>query len=551
MSLEQTNDSQDQSFTTFNFRPELLEGVLKAGFTVPTPVQKEAIPQVMNGADVVAQAGTGTGKTAAFALPILNKIERSRRIQALVVTPTRELAIQVSDEFNRLGENSGLRSVPIYGGQAYEPQLNAIRRGAQIIVATPGRLLDVLKANYIKNFSPEIAVLDEADEMLNMGFLDDVRAIFGFLPENRQTLLFSATMPPQIRKLASDILNEPVEVRIKTGQMTSLDVEQFYCVVPERDRSAAVVRLLDAETPEKAIIFARTKKDVDELCRALLAQKYRVRSLHGDINQRERQEVVKAFRSNALNTIVATDVAARGLDITGVTHVINYHLPVYVESYVHRVGRTGRAGEKGKAFTIVSPQEVRRLHQFQSAIKTVFRPCQLPTLTELRAQRESAFLQEILDQGNSALASERVEQLAKHDDMATIAIKLMTMLQRHVVAPLGAEQIGYTLDDIKHSRNDSGRRPRDGRTGHHRSGFAQRRKQTRGGSSRFGGESRRGERDDSRKREQNGDRGYRGQRNTDRNKTFGRDQGGERRGRGGGRNSAGSGRFQSQGSASH
>ena len=344
----------EATFAQFGLSETVLAGVVAAGYTTPTPIQTAAIPVVLQGKDLIAQARTGTGKTAAFGLPAMSMLKQTGGVEVLVITPTRELAGQVSDELFRLGKVAKVRSVAVYGGQSSGRQVELIRRGAHIVVATPGRLLDHLQSGRMGTFTPSIIIIDEADEMLDMGFMDDIKAIFEFLPAQRQTLLFSATMPPPIRKLAQDILKQPVTINLVQSEATNTDVEQSFYVIDEPERLDAVVRLIDSEEPTKSILFCRTKRETDELCEILLSRGCMARALHGDIEQGQRQDTIRAFKEGRLEMLVATDVAARGLDVTGVSHVFNYHMPFDQQGYVHRIGRTGRAGQKGKAITLVN-----------------------------------------------------------------------------------------------------------------------------------------------------------------------------------------------------
>ncbi|HHB95184.1 MAG TPA: DEAD/DEAH box helicase, partial [Campylobacterales bacterium] len=333
------------TFNDFDFHKELIKGVKIAGFREPSPIQKEVIPIIQNGEDLVAQAHTGTGKTAAFGLPIINKIANKEIERALVITPTRELATQISDEIYHLGRFTGIRTITVYGGVGYGRQIALINKGVQIVVATPGRLKDLYKKGKIDNFNPEIIVLDEADEMLDMGFLEEIKEIFDYIPQNRQTLLFSATMPEPIKVLADSILHNPQFISV-VGQdesTTNNIIEQIYYVINESQRDEAIVKLLETEKIKKCIIFCRMKREVDRLTDYLKALGFNASGLHGDLEQMQRDEIIKAYRRNQIQIMVATDVASRGLDVKRVTHVFNYHIPFDPQSYVHRIGRTGRA----------------------------------------------------------------------------------------------------------------------------------------------------------------------------------------------------------------
>ena len=357
------------SFNDFNFHKSISKGIKIAGFVEPSPIQKEAIPIILDGVDLIGQAHTGTGKTAAFGLPILDMIARGEIQRALIITPTRELATQVSDELYYLGRFAGIRTLAVYGGVGYGRQIALINKGVDIVVTTPGRLKDLYKKGKIDSFNPEVVVLDEADEMLDMGFLDDIREIFEYIPQNRQTMLFSATIPEPIKELADTILYKPEFISVVGEETTkNSDIKQFYCVIEEHQRDEAIVRLLEGERFKKALIFCRTKKEVDRLNEHLNALGFNSAGLHGDIEQLERNEIIKSYRRGEVKILIATDVAARGLDIKGVTHVFNYHIPFDPQSYVHRIGRTGRAGKEGKAITLVSTEEFRELKRIQSEV---------------------------------------------------------------------------------------------------------------------------------------------------------------------------------------
>ena len=356
-------------FNEFNFHRDLEKGVKIAGFKEPSPIQEMAIPIINNGSDLVGQAHTGTGKTAAFGLPMMDKLARGEIERALVITPTRELATQVADELYHLGRFAGIRTLTVYGGVGYGRQIALIHKGVQIVVATPGRLKDLYKKGKIDVFNPEIVVLDEADEMLDMGFLEEIKEIFEYIPQNRQTLLFSATMPEPIKELANHILYNPEFISVVGDEETTNNViDQRYYVINESQRDEAIIKLLETEDTNKCIIFCRMKREVDRLTEHLQALGFNAAGLHGDLEQSDREVVIKAYRRGQTKIMVATDVAARGLDVKDVTHVFNYHIPFDPQSYVHRIGRTGRAGKSGQAITLVTTEEFRELQRIQKEV---------------------------------------------------------------------------------------------------------------------------------------------------------------------------------------
>jgi len=358
------------TFNEFKFHKDLLKGIKIAGFREPSPIQEMVIPIISNGEDLVGQAHTGTGKTAAFGLPLMNKIANKEIERALVITPTRELATQVSDELYHLGRFCGIRTITVYGGVGYGRQIALINKGVQVVVATPGRLKDLYKKGKIDSFNPEIVVLDEADEMLDMGFLEEIKEIFEYIPQTRQTLLFSATMPEPIKELSNHILNSPQFISVigEDNNMTNSVIEQSYYVIKESERDNAIVRLLETEETNKCIVFCRMKREVDRLTEYLQAIGFSAEGLHGDLEQADRERIVKSYRRGESKIMVATDVASRGLDVKDVTHVFNYHIPFDPQSYVHRIGRTGRAGKSGKAITLVSTEEFKELQRIQKVV---------------------------------------------------------------------------------------------------------------------------------------------------------------------------------------
>ncbi|WP_281951627.1 DEAD/DEAH box helicase [Nitrosophilus kaiyonis] len=434
------------TFQDFNLKPQIQKAIDLAGFKEPSPIQKEAIPVILSGKDMVGQAHTGTGKTAAFALPVLNMLELNGEVEALVIVPTRELATQVSDEIFRLGKYLGIKTATVYGGSSYSRQLHHIEN-ASVVIATPGRLLDLLKSGKIE-LNPSFVVLDEADEMLDMGFLDDIKAIFEFLPSNRQTLLFSATMPNEIKELASKILYNPEFISITKKEVTNVNIKQFYYVVDEKERDEALIRLLDFKNPKKAIIFCRMKVEVDRLNEFLNSQGFNSLALHGDIAQRQREEVIKNFKRGNGEILIATDVAARGLDISDVTHVFNYHIPFDPQSYVHRIGRTGRAGREGIAVSIVTPHEFKQLLKIQKEVGSALINKEIPTSSELKMKKQKTTLETILSQEISKEAIELLNLLEGEIDLSTAALKLASMvIKNEKVSP--KEKIGKSKKEIE------------------------------------------------------------------------------------------------------
>ncbi len=402
--------------------------IIEMGFEEPSPIQSQTIPLVLNGNDVLGQAQTGTGKTAAFGIPIMERITEAKQIQALVLTPTRELAIQVSEELAKIGKFKRIKTLPIYGGQAIERQIRTLKLGVQVVVGTPGRLLDHIRRRTIKLDNVKILVLDEADEMLDMGFVDDIESILQHVPSERQTLLFSATMPSEIMALADKYMRERVTVTISKEQLTVPLIDQIY--YETRDKLDGLCRVLDSEAVGRVIIFCRTKKGVDDLVASLSARGYISDGLHGDLSQAQRDRVMKKFRDGKLDILIATDVAARGLDIEQITHVINYDIPQDPESYVHRIGRTGRAGKKGVAITFIQPREYRQLKIIEKEIKTRILRRQLPSPADI-LERQTEVIKSQLAQtvvrGGFDVYSNIVADLATdYDpiDLAAAALKL-------------------------------------------------------------------------------------------------------------------------------
>ncbi len=462
--MQENAQTQEEKLLTFDelgLKPEILKSVKFAGFTAPSPIQAQAIPVILSGKDMVGQAHTGTGKTAAFSLPALNNMKLNGSVELLVITPTRELATQVSDEIFKYGRNLGVKTVTVYGGSSYKRQLDLIGRGASVVVATPGRMLDILKRGMLEDFTPSMVVLDEADEMLDMGFLDDINEIFSYLPTNRQTLLFSATMPQPIKTLASRILQDPEFISITKGETTNSDIEQLYYVIDEHERDDAIIRLMDSENTKKAVVFCRTKSEVDRLSNVLSNSGYLANGLHGDMEQRQRENVIKGFKNNSIQVLVATDVAARGIHVNNISHVFNYHIPFDPESYVHRIGRTGRAGTKGKAITLLTPLEFKELQRIKQKVGTSMNHAFVPSKNDLRATTVENIVKTIEDQHIYDEAHKVLDRLKEDIDEETIMFKLISMiLDKQDIK--GPNTIGIPADKLTAILERAGKR-RDSR----------------------------------------------------------------------------------------
>ena len=496
-------EENKMTFDDLGLRQELLRSIKFAGFTNPSPIQEQAIPVVMAGKDMVGQAHTGTGKTAAFSLPVLHNMKVDGSVEMLVITPTRELATQVSDEIFKYGRNMNVKTVTVYGGSSYSRQLDLINRGASVVVATPGRLLDILKRGMLKNFVPSTVVLDEADEMLDMGFLDDINEIFSFLPTNRQTLLFSATMPQPIKTLASRILTNPEFISITKGQTTNNDIEQLYYVIEESERDDAIIRLMDSEDTQKCVVFCRTKSEVDRLSNVLSNAGYLANGLHGDMEQRQRETVIKGFKQNSVKVLVATDVAARGIHVNNISHVFNYHIPFDPESYVHRVGRTGRAGTKGKAITLLTPLEFKELQRIKNKVGSVMGHAYIPSKNDLRESTIDTLVKKVEDHKIYDEAHRVLDKLREDIDEEQMAYKLISMLldQQDIKGPntigIPADRIEAVLARAAQRGGGGGRGRGRGRSGGGGGGYRGNKPRSGGGSRDGGG---------------NGGGGYRGNR---------------------------------------
>ena len=392
-------EEPENGFETLGLPDKVIEAVKRVGFEQPSPIQAQTIPLLMEGRDVVGLAQTGTGKTAAFALPVLSQIDpKQRHPQALVLAPTRELALQVSDSFQSFADHlGGVNVLPIYGGQAYGIQLSGLRRGAQVIVGTPGRVIDHLEKGSLDISNLRFLVLDEADEMLNMGFQEDVERILEDTPENKQVALFSATMPNAIRRISRDYLNNPEEVTVKSETRTNTNIRQRYLFTAHRNKLDAITRILEVTEFEAMIVFVRTKNETEEIAEKLRARGFSAAAINGDIAQQQRERTVDQLRDGRLDILVATDVAARGLDVERISHVLNYDIPNDTESYVHRIGRTGRAGRSGEAILFVTPRERRMLRSIERVTNATIEEMDLPTVDEVNESRKANFMDSITE----------------------------------------------------------------------------------------------------------------------------------------------------------
>jgi ATP-dependent RNA helicase DeaD len=421
-------------FEELGLSQETLAAVLKMGFEEATPIQVEAIPLGLQGKDLIGQAQTGTGKTAAFGIPLVEKIDVSvDAIQGIIIAPTRELAIQVSEELYKIGSGRRVRVLPIYGGQDISRQIRSLKKAPHIIVGTPGRVLDHINRKTMHLNTVTTVILDEADEMLNMGFIEDIESILSATPSERQTLLFSATMPGPIQRMAERFMKDPQIIRVKTKEMTVSSVKQFYLEVMEKNKFDVLTRLLDIQSPELSIVFGRTKRRVDELSEALTLRGYAAEGIHGDLTQAKRMSVLKKFKEGSIDILVATDVAARGLDITGVTHVYNFDIPQDPESYVHRIGRTGRAGKTGVALTFITPREKSYLAVVERTTRSKMEKMKAPTLDEALEGQQKAVVDKIvatIESNNLQYYKAAAEELLESNEPSTVVAAVLKMLTK-------------------------------------------------------------------------------------------------------------------------
>ncbi|MFW5730422.1 MAG: DEAD/DEAH box helicase [Desulfonatronovibrionaceae bacterium] len=447
-----------RKFESLNLSKETLRGIKEMGFEETSPIQARAIPSILQGQDLIGQAQTGTGKTAAFGIPLLEKIDPLlNAAQAIVLCPTRELAIQVAEELSSLGKfHQGLSVLPIYGGQPIERQIKALRRGIQIIIGTPGRVMDHLRRKTMDLSMVNTVVLDEADEMLDMGFRDDMELILSAVPRTRQTIFFSATIPPAISKRSEKYLQEPEIVKISHKVLTVPEIEQIYIEVSAGKRLEVLTRILDYYNPGSSIVFSNTKKGVDNIVRHLQTRGYLSEGLHGDMNQNQRDRVMSSFRSGKTEILVATDVAARGLDVEDIQAVVNFDVPSDVEYYVHRIGRTGRAGRSGKAFTFVTPREMFRLRHIQKYTHSKIQRGRIPTQGDVEQARKDKFfnlIQETVSTGGLEKYLDMVEEFMDSSQEAS-SLELSAALLKMLMGPALEEQSNL---DIASENNPTAR----------------------------------------------------------------------------------------------
>ncbi|AYO31225.1 DEAD/DEAH box helicase [Biomaibacter acetigenes] len=437
-------------FEEMDISREIQKAIDEMGFEEATPIQAQAIPHIFKGEDVIGQAQTGTGKTAAFGIPLLDKIDSGNKgVQAVILSPTRELAIQVAEELKELSKyKQGIDILPIYGGQPIERQIKALKKGVQVIIGTPGRVMDHMRRRTLKLSQVKMVVLDEADEMLDMGFREDIEKILQDIPQDRQTLMFSATMPKPILELTEKYQRNPKFIKVVHKELTVPNIEQYYLEVKEKSKLEVLSRLIDFYNPNLSLIFCNTKKRVDELLMQLQARGYSAEGLHGDMSQSQRDRVMEKFRSGSIDILVATDVAARGLDVSDVDAVFNYDVPQNEEYYVHRIGRTGRAGRPGKAFSLVVGRDIYKLKDIQKYTRTKIVRKDVPSQSDVEETRTNSLLEklkEVVDEGGLGKYTQLIEKLIEEDytsmDLAAALLKMVLVKEQEDGREEGFENI--------------------------------------------------------------------------------------------------------------
>ena len=453
-------------FKNLGLTDKTLKALAKKGYEKPSPIQELTIPALLLGdKDIIGQAQTGTGKTAAFSLPIIENIdENGKNIQAIVLTPTRELAVQVSEEMHALSYGRKIRVAPVYGGQSMEFQIKQLKKGVDVVVGTPGRVMDLMGRGILKIDNLKFFVLDEADEMLNMGFVEDIEKILESTNEDKKMLFFSATMAPEILKIAKNHMKEHEILSVKARELTTDLTDQIYFEVKDRDKFEALCRIMDLATDFYGIVFCRTKNDVNELVGKLNDRGYDAEGLHGDISQNHREVTLKRFKNKKLNVLVATDVAARGIDVNDLSHVINYAIPQEAEAYVHRIGRTGRAGKKGTAITFITPSEYRKLMYIQKIVKTEIRQEKLPRIKDIIEAKKGRIMSEIdaiIENGEFKNFDKMTNDLLLNSDPHIIIAALLKNAYDHELDESNYSEISVSSDRRDSTRGD--RNPRDSR----------------------------------------------------------------------------------------
>lgn len=459
-----------QNFKELGISDKMAETLQSMGFNEATPIQKESIPLALEGKDVLGQAQTGTGKTGAFGIPLIEKVADQEGVQSLILAPTRELAMQVAESLKAFAKGQNIQVVTVFGGMPIDRQIKALKKGPQIVVGTPGRVIDHLNRRTLKTNDIHTLILDEADEMMNMGFIDDMKFIMDKIPaEQRQTMLFSATMPKAIQTLVQQFMKSPVIVKTMNNEMSDPQIEEYYTIVKELEKFDTFTSFLDVHQPELAIVFGRTKRRVDELTSALISKGYKAEGLHGDITQAKRLEVLKKFKNDQLDILVATDVAARGLDISGVSHVYNFDIPQDTESYTHRIGRTGRAGKKGVAITFVNPIEMDYIRQIEQANKRQMTALRPPHRKEVLKARENDIKGKVqnwmLRDNEPRLQRIATELLGEYNDVDLIASLLQELVESN-------DEVDVQLTFEKPLSRGKGRQGKGGpkRGGNHKRG---------------------------------------------------------------------------------
>lgn len=444
LELKKEENMEHIRFQDLELSSNVLKGIEKMGFVSPSPIQKESIPVLLQGYDIIGQAQTGTGKTLAFGSVLLSKLEKKEKtVQALVLSPTRELALQIHNELKRIGHFTNLSIVSVYGGSEIEKQIRDLKKGANIVVGTPGRIQDLMRRRVLKLHDIEFVVLDEADEMLNMGFIEDIENILKEMPENKQTALFSATMPADIKKIASFYMREDYEhIHIKAKTQTASTVSQYYFETRPKNRFETLCRILDSRKMDNTLIFAKTKRSVDEVVAAMQQRHYNVEAMHGDLSQNQRMNTLNRFKSGQIQYLVATDVAARGIDVDNISHVINYELPQDEELYIHRIGRTGRANKKGEAYSIITSREKKYLMTIAKRTNAHIEEKEIPSNEEIFDEKMNELLFDVqleMLKGNLDVFKDVVKEVPMHmrnDMLAT----LLAMSYK--------ERIGFDYEDV-------------------------------------------------------------------------------------------------------